>query len=122
MNELNAKIIECQSSDSLHRFLLETIVGKIAFVTLEVKDLDISKIGFKESVVGIAKSGEFSFSNQIKIEISAIKKGEILSLVSGVKNGFTINSMITTASLTRLGLEVGQEVIFLIKATDIFII
>lgn len=57
--------------------------------------------------------------NQFKGKISAITLGTVVSEVEVRTPGGTVTSVITTSSVRDLGLEVGTEVLAIVKATDV---
>jgi molybdopterin-binding protein len=81
------------------------------------------KLIIKPSHVAIAKDlqGEVSYSNILKSKIISCHNGEVLS---SIKLGYfdaTIESIITLNSSKRMGLKEGDEVLALIKASEISI-
>lgn len=126
MNEIKAKVKDIQNKDELYLLNLSTLAGELVFVTLSVnlKIGDEISAGFRPSCVAISKNlnDNLSYSNQISLTIQSVNFGEILTTITGAKNGVCINSIITTNSAKRLNLQVGENVVFLIKATDIFVV
>ncbi|HYX06449.1 MAG TPA: TOBE domain-containing protein [Bacteroidales bacterium] len=78
---------------------------------------------FKESEVSIGKdfSGEISLRNQIEGVISAIKQGEVFSKITLTFGNRQINSLITTRSVTKLGLKEKDMVTAFIKANEVLL-
>lgn len=64
---------------------------------------------------------EMSARNQIKGTVSAIKKGPVSTEVEINVNGTPIVSTITTGSADNLNLKAGDEVIAIIKASDVMV-
>lgn len=65
---------------------------------------------------------ELSARNQIKGTISAIELGAVMADVSvNIGNGQTLASAITRSSVARLELKVGDEVVVIIKATEVML-
>ena len=63
-----------------------------------------------------------SARNQIKGKVKDIKKGMVMAeVVLEVASGVDIVSVITTSSVEKLGLTVGQEATVVIKATSVMI-
>lgn len=81
------------------------------------------KLSVKPTNLSLAKkfSGEISLSNQIIATIQDIENGELLSSISLKTNDFLLESIITVDSAKRMNLQIGNEVIILIKASDISI-
>ncbi|MSN95962.1 hypothetical protein F1B92_01920 [Campylobacter sp. FMV-PI01] len=122
MNKFNAKVLEVRGDGGVQEILLNSDVGQISCVVVANQKSKINEIGFKKSSVAVAKNGEFSHSNNIKVKIKDIEKGEVLSKIVGDKDGIKIESLITTSSANRLDLQIGDEVSFLIKASDVFVV
>lgn len=126
MNAIKAKVENIINSDELYQLNLSSLVGKLLFVTLNIdsKIGDEISAGFRPSSVAISKSynDDLSYSNQIPVAIESINFGEILTTIKGVNNGVVLTSIITTNSAKKLSLKLGENVLFLIKATDIFIV
>jgi molybdopterin-binding protein len=57
--------------------------------------------------------------NQFRGKISAITLGTVVSEVEVQTPNGIVTSVITTSSVRDLGLEVGTEVLALVKATDV---
>ena len=65
---------------------------------------------------------ELSARNQIKGTITAIELGEVMADVSvDIGNGQSLASAITRSSVDRLGLQVGDQVVVIIKATEVML-
>jgi len=76
----------------------------------------------KATSVALAKNltGQLSYSNQIPCTIESIDQGKILTTLL-LKSDFLLESIITTASLTRMELQMGDKVTALIKSSDLSI-
>ena len=127
MNKAFAKVVDIKKSGDLCHLFLTTSSLNLGLVMLtnhfEVGD-EIT-IGFKETAVAISKekTSSLSYSNQILVSIESITQGEILTKVVGksIKEELELTSVITANSAKRLELKVGDEVTFLVKATDMFV-
>lgn len=65
---------------------------------------------------------ELSARNQIGGKITKIELGAVMADVTlDIGGGRTITSAITKASVERLGLKVGDDVVAIIKATEVMI-
>ena len=65
---------------------------------------------------------ELSARNQIAGNITNIELGAVMAEVTlDVGGGQTLTSAITSHSVERLGLKVGDEVVAIIKATEVMI-
>jgi molybdopterin-binding protein len=128
MNKLNAVVTQIEGELNLH-----IIHFDCEGTTLKMMGLDLPKglhvntrviLGVKPSHVAIAKNlqGELSYSNQLSATIVQIENGKLLSsIVLHVKNQ-TLQSFITVASAKRMGLEKGDDVTLLIKASELFVL
>lgn len=126
-NRISSRVVGLMTNNSLNLVKLSSSVGNLTFVCLDILlSLDeVVTIGFKSSVVAICKGhfdGALSHSNQIKVKICDIQKGEILTKIIGDNSGVFISSLITTDSANKLNLSIGESVLFLIKSTDMFLV
>lgn len=65
---------------------------------------------------------ELSARNQISGTITTIDLGTVMADVSvDIGNGQSLAAAITRSSVERLGLQVGDEVVLIIKATDVML-
>jgi molybdopterin-binding protein len=64
---------------------------------------------------------EISTRNRLKAKVRSIKLGDIMAEVSLDIGGQEIVSVITRSSAERLGLEVGDDVVALIKSTEVMV-
>lgn len=128
MNKLAATITAIDSN--VHMSLVDLAVGDdvLSATLLETPaQANYLKVGnqvsllFKETEVSIAKklSGLISLSNQLNAKVTQIVRGEILSAVTLAYQQHTIVSVITTRSVDRLELKVGDVVEALIKANEL---
>jgi len=125
MNQITASVTDIQSVDNLN-----IVTFKANDNSLKMMSLDLSSklvvnarvsLSFKPTTVAIAKnsSGDLSFSNQLKVKIISLEVG---TLLSSLKLGFyeyTLESIITSESVKRMNLNVGDNVIALIKSSDL---
>ena len=124
---IKAKIsaIEQNNGVSVFEFSAENLSLKM----LSLENLQNLKIGdevllnFKSSDVFVATSPllNCSVSNEIKAEISNIQKGQITSSLHLNAGKFEFESIITTASLKRLNLALGDQIYAYVKATSLYI-
>ena len=127
MNKLKAQITDIKSIKDLNSIKFDFHGSSLSMVAL---DLDENiKIGSsvllsaKATHIAIAKdfSGELSYSNQLKAKIVDINKGEILTSIKAITSDTLIESIITTNSAQRMQLKNPDEIVILIKATELFI-
>lgn len=65
---------------------------------------------------------ELSARNQIAGTITAIELGAVMADVTlDIGNGQTVTSAITKNSVERLGLKVGDQVVAIVKATEVML-
>ncbi len=128
MGKLKAKIKQIQNLDNLNIVNFDFLGTALSMMSLELReDVKIGKtviLGIKPTTVAIGKdfSGEISFSNQIKGVIQSIALGELLSSIKILSNNTIIESIITSNSAKRLNLKVNDEIIAIIKASEISIL
>ena len=103
--------------------------ANLSLKMLSLENLQNLKIGdevrlnFKSSDVFVATSPllNCSVSNEIKVRISDIQKGQITSSLHLNAGEFEFESIITTASLKRLNLALGDQIYAYVKATSLYI-
>jgi molybdenum import ATP-binding protein modC len=124
---IKAKIsaIEQTGGVSVFEFSAENLSLKM--LSLEnlqnLKIGDEVRLGFKSSDVFVATSPllNCSVSNEIKAQISDIKKGQITSSLHLNAGEFEFESIISAASLKRLNLALGDQIYAYVKATSLYI-
>ena len=127
MNQIVASVIEIQSVENLNVVTFKAYNNLLKMMSLDLNsELVVDKevlLAFKPTAVAIAKniSGELSFSNQLKVEIASMEVGELLCSLKLKFASSTLESIITTASVHRMKLRVGESVIALIKSSDLSI-
>jgi len=127
MNTLNATITEIQSVDNLNIVAFDVNEQNLKMMSLDLSDKVQTNatvsIHFKSTAVGIAKefTGELSICNQLQVKIIALEIGELLSLLRLEFYAYTLESIITTSSVKRMNLQVGDDVLALIKSSDLSI-
>ncbi|MFA6789286.1 MAG: TOBE domain-containing protein [Arcobacteraceae bacterium] len=80
-------------------------------------------LSIKPTNIALAKNitGDLSFSNQIVATIDSLIMGELLSSVVLKTKEILFESIITVSSAKRMNLQQNDEVIMLIKASDVSI-
>lgn len=124
---IKAKISAIDENDGVSVF--EFNAANLSLKMLSLENLQNLKIGdevrlnFKSSDVFVATSPllNCSVSNEIKVRISDIQKGEITSSLHLNAGEFEFESIITTASLKRLNLALGDQIYAYVKATSLYI-
>lgn len=127
MNYIKASVTSIDFFDGI------TIVGFSAgseVLTMMSLELDRSlKVGsdvilaVKATTVSLSreKSALLSISNQLPVQISSINEGELLSSIKLSFENSTIESIITKSSAVRMGLKPDDEIVALVKASDLAI-
>lgn len=127
MNYIKASVTSIDSFDGI------TIVGFSAgseVLTMMSLELDRSlKVGsdvmlaVKATTVSLSreKSALLSISNQLPVQISSINEGELLSSIKLSFESSTIESIITKSSAVRMDLKPDDEIVALVKASDLAI-
>ncbi len=124
---IKAKISAIEQNDGVSVF--EFSAENLSLKMLSLENLQNLKIGdevwlnFKSSDVFVATSPliNCSVSNEIKAEISNIQKGQITSSLHLNAGKFEFESIISTASLKRLNLALGDQIYAYVKATSLYI-
>lgn len=129
MNQLEAELVSYHVSGQIIICELTTHGTPATAVILdspsELKWLSVGtkvNILFKETEVIIAKGeiGQLSLNNRFTGKITGVETGDIYSSLN-IDFGTGIESVITTKSVRRLNLQVGDVVTALVKANEISI-
>jgi len=128
MNYINAVVRERESLENISLVSFEADSQTLIMVSLEPSD-EIKQgkqvvLGFKSTNISLAKNfkGELSISNQLKVKIDSLNLGKLLCSVKFIFAGEIQESVITKASAERMNLQVGDEIIALIKSSDLSIV
>jgi len=127
MNKMTATITDIQSVDELNIVKFKFCNQSLSMVSLELSnDVKVGsniELSAKSTHIAIAKniSGELSYSNQIKAKIIDINNGQLLSSIKAQIDETIIESVITTNSSIRMNLKIDDDIILLIKATELSI-
>ena len=125
MNKLRAKVTNIKNVDNLNLVSFDYNGFNLAMVSLELaKNIKVGvevNLSVKSTHIAISKevSKNISYSNQIKDKIKHIENGEILSSISLISG---LESIITASSSELLNLKNDDEVVLLIKATELSIL
>ena len=132
-NQLQAEITEIKTGVVNSLVVAKLQGGEIVKATITVdseKALDL-KVGekvvylFKASSIIVAKGDnelKLSATNQIKGEISDVKLGAVNAEIAiKIAGGDKLNAIITNESAKNLALKAGDEVVAVIKASQIII-
>lgn len=102
----------------------ETLYMILLELPINLNINDSVTLGIKPLHIAISKNFhvDTSFLNQIKVSVIAIEVGELLTAIEGVVNGVILQSVITTKAYYRLGINIGDTVIMLLPASELFIV
>lgn len=126
MNNFQAEVINI---DSLENLTIVQFNFKDTVLSMMSLGLSNMKIGTKvvlsinASHIAIAKDfqGDISLSNRLNCIIIKLVKGKLLSSLSLDFNGTILTSIITTNSVDRMNLKENDEVVALVKASEVSI-
>lgn len=128
MNKIQALVSDIQSIDNLSivTFNAQDTQMKMMSLGLNISINIASKVtlGVKASSVMIAKdlSGMISSSNQLKCIVQSVNNGDLLSSIKLKFSSSIIESIITKDSSLKMNLQSGDNVLAIIKASELSII
>ena len=127
MSQIIATIKNIRNVDSLNivEFGFHNQTLKMVSLNLN-KQITINKkvkLSIKPTNILIAKNlqGDISISNQLKAKIVKVENGELLSSILLQIENTILESIITVDSSKNMNLAEDEEVVILIKASDLFI-
>jgi len=127
MSNLTAFVSDIESCDNLHIIKFKTKSNTLTMMSLDISnDIKINtkvKLSVKPSSIAIAKgiNSELSYSNQISCKIISCDIGELLTSIEVQFDAIVLESIITTSSAKRMNLKVNDDVVILIKASELSI-
>lgn len=127
MSQIIATIKNIRNVDSLNIVEFEFFNHTLKMVSLNLnKEITLNKkvkLSIKPTNILIAKNlqGEISISNQLKAKIVKVENGELLSSILLKVEDTILESIITVDSSKNMNLVEDEEVLILIKASDLFI-
>ena len=126
MNTLKAQVTQIDSMDNLTIVKFDYEGTALSMMSLGLKDVKVGSqviLSINASHIAIGKDlkGDISLSNRFDCVIKALDKGKLLSSLKLSINDDSLSSIITTSSVNRLNLNVGDEVQALVKASEISI-
>lgn len=127
MSQIIATIKNIRNVDSLNIVEFGFYNHTLKMVSLNLnKQIAINKkvkLSIKPTNILIAKNlqGEISISNQLKAKIVKVENGELLSSILLKVEDTILESIITVDSSKNMNLVEDEEVLILIKASDLFI-
>lgn len=128
MNRLKCVITSVAKSDMLTK--IDMLCGDVALTAFAIDmDYDTDRINeevtvlFKESEVSIAKNfvGDISLQNRFTCKITDIDKGDLLAQIGLSFLNYKIDSIISMKSVKKMDLHVGDEVLALVKSTEMIV-
>lgn len=127
MSQIIATIKNIRNVDSLNIVEFGFYNHTLKMVSLNLnKEITLNKkveLSIKPTNILIAKNlqGEISISNQLKAKIVKVENGELLSSILLKVEDTILESIITVDSSKNMNLVEDEEVLILIKASDLFI-
>ena len=127
MSQIIATIKDIRNVDSLNIVEFGFYNHTLKMVSLNLnKEITLNKkvkLSIKPTNILIAKNlqGEISISNQLKAKIVKVENGELLSSILLKVEDTILESIITVDSSKNMNLVKDEEVLILIKASDLFI-
>ena len=128
MSSLIAKVSSIESSERLHIVKFAHHTKTLCMMSLELPNaLDknsLVKLSFKPTHVVLAKdfSGKLSYENILETTVVSIESGKLLSSVKVEFFDTIIEAIITKKSKEKMALKVGDKVLALIQASELFIV
>jgi len=134
MSHLTASIEKIECVDTLNIVTFVCAGQKLQMLSLELADKIQPgvkvKLACKPTAVALAKPtvevesfcSMLSYSNQLKVQITAIDRGTLLSSIVLKLGEFSLESIMSTDAVKRLALQEGDGVIALIKANELSIL
>lgn len=128
MNFIPANITEIKSVDSINIVSFEAEGQSMRMMSLELDNsLKVDSkviLGAKATHIAIAKelNDQMSISNQLEVCIESVNSGELLSSVKFHFAGNLLESIITKESAVRMGLQEGDNIVALIKSSELSIV
>jgi len=127
VNKVRAEVRTIEASGHLHRITLDAGGETFVVITLELgEDFVVGSrvyISFKSTHVAIARGlqGDVTISNRIASKVETIRRKPILTEVVLYSRAGSFTALITTRAFERLGLQEGDEVTALMKASDLYL-
>ena len=129
MNYITARIEEIQSVESINIVSFSVEEHRLRMMALELDENLHSGssrvlLGVKATHIALARElrGVLSISNQLPCIIKSIEWGELLCSVKLSFAGEILESIITKESAEGMKLDIGDEVLALIKSSDLSIL
>lgn len=127
MNQLEATLRQIKNIDTLHLLTFSLGTQTVQMLSLELDpNLKVgkqAKLSVKSTDIALAKNftGQLSFANQLKAKVISVNNGKLLSSIGLDVEGFVLQSVITLNASLDMQLHKGNEVLILIKGSEISI-
>lgn len=127
MSQLVAKIKKIQTTDNLNLVTFDFNGADLKMMSLGLHDeIQVGKqvsLSIKSTSVAIAKdfNGQISYANKIHASIVEVNNGKLLSRIKLQANGNVFESLITCEISKKMDLAVGDNVLALLKASELSI-
>jgi len=125
MNQFTATVTKIEHIENLHLVSLRLGHQSIKMVSLELNELlELNKtvnLSVKSTNIAIAKNftGMISYANQLPAKVTEVNNGKLLSSIQLSVEGFGFESLMTLEASLKMRLSVGDEVVVLIKGSEI---
>ena len=128
MSQIKAVITQIDTVDNLNIVKFDFHGHALTMMSLGLND-EISAgkeviLGIKPTHIAIGKdfSGLVSYSNQIKATIISCENGKLLSSIKLSVDDIVLESIITLESALRMDLKVNDNVMMMLKASELSIL
>jgi molybdopterin-binding protein len=129
MRDVVATIKAIENKDRVHKVVFDMCDTTISMFSLELpSSLRVGscvKLSAHPTAIAIAKdlldTTQVSYENQLRATITAIDKGELLTILKLDICGYSVESIISTTAFESMQLRVQDTVIALIKASQLAI-
>ncbi|HIC77617.1 MAG TPA: transporter [Sulfurovum sp.] len=125
MNKFTAMVTQIENIENLHLVSFEFGNQTIKMLSLELNELleieSTAKLSVKSTNISIAKNftGLISYANQLHAKVITVNNGRLLSSIQLSVEGFRFESVVTLEASLDMGLSDGDEVLVLIKCSEI---
>ena len=128
MNQIKAIITQIDTVDTLNIVKFNFQGNALTMMSLDLnEEVSVGKeviLGIKPTHIAIGKGhiGLVSYTNQIQATIISCKNGELLSSIKFSVNDIVLESIITLESTLRMDLKIDDDVIMMLKASELSIL
>ncbi len=128
MNQIEANITNIDSFENINVVSFKVGSHSMKMMSLELaKSLHVGSkviLGAKATHISLAKnlSGDLSISNILHVRVKEVNNGEVLSSIKFDYEGVLFESIITKASSLAMQLKKNDEIIALIKSSELSIV